>query len=147
MDSEASSKKRGRPLAFSDEALDRALGTGVAAARHVTTKRGAQDVAYRIRAVLVIERFREIYPAEAQPLNWLFRPGDMRGQTWRHSLLTELGRAQKAQHIVPIALRLASVRPKTKDGIRLVRHLRKAVVEAEAAREAAQASRETADNT
>lgn len=110
----------------------------MAAARHVTTRRGAQDLAYRIRAVAVIEQYRKIYPEEAEPLAWLFNPGDMRGETWRHSLLTELGRASKAQHIVLIAQRIAEVQPATKEGIRLIRRLRAALERAEQERITAQ---------
>jgi hypothetical protein len=127
VDSEAASKKRGRPEVFTDEALERAVRSGVSASRRVTSRRGAQDLVYRIRAVAVIERFRELYPAEAKPLEWLFEPGDMRGETWRHSLLTELGRAEKPQWIIVIAQRLAELQPTTKTGIRLIRQYRRAL--------------------
>jgi hypothetical protein len=130
VDPEASSKKRrGRPKSFSDEWLERALASGVSSARYVKTTRGAQDVAYRILAFGVIEQFRKLYPAEAEPLEWLFKPGDMRGETWRHSLLTEIGRARHPQWIVPIATRIAQMQPSTKEGIRLIRLMRQRLEE------------------
>jgi hypothetical protein len=123
-ESEAASKKLGRPQVFSEEALARVLASGVSPTRHVTTKRGAQDLMYRVRAVLVIDRFRQLYPHEAASLAWLCMPSDMRGETWRHSLLTELGRITNPQALIPVALHVARLRPSTKEGIRLIRQLR-----------------------
>jgi hypothetical protein len=145
VDSEAASKKLGRPEVFTAEALEQARRSGVAAARHVKTRRGAQDLVYRIRAVAVIERYREIYPEEATPLEWLFKPGDMRGETWRHSLLTELGRARRPQWIIAIALRITQLKPPAKQGVRLIRRWRQALEEGEARRESAQAGAGEAD--
>lgn len=142
VDSEASSKKkRGRPRAFSDEWLERALLSGASASRHIKTTRGAHDVAYRIQAVAVIEQFRKLYPAEAESLEWLFKPGDMRGETWRHSLLTEIGRAHHPQWIIPIARRIAELQPKTKDGIRLIRLMRQRLNEQQAEQDRSQEKR------
>lgn len=103
------------------------MESGVPAVRHVTTRRGAQDVAYRLRAVGVIEEYRRIYPQRAEPLEWLFRSGDRTGRTWRHSLLTELGRVDSAPRMMAIALRIAELKPRTKQGIRLVRQWRESL--------------------
>jgi hypothetical protein len=123
--SEAASKKLGRPQVFSEEALTRVLASGVSPTRRVTTKRGAHDLMYRVRAVLVIDRFRQLYPDEAASLAWLCMPGDMRGETWRHSLLTELGRITNPQALIPVALYVARLQPSTKEGIRAIRQLRR----------------------
>jgi hypothetical protein len=138
VNSEAASKKRGRPTVFSDDVLEWALRSGVAAARRVTTRRGAQDLVYRLRAVVVIEEYRKHYPAEAESLEWLFKPGDLRGETWRHSLLTEIGRAHHPQLIIPIAQRISAVKPTTKDGIRLIRLMRQRLDQHAAERDRAQ---------
>lgn len=124
---EAASKRLGRPEVFSEEALMRVVASGVSPARRVTTKRGAQDLMYRVRAVVVIDRFRRLYSDEAAPLGWLCMPGDMRGETWRHSLLTELGRITNPQVLIPVALHVARLQPNTKHGIRLIRNLRHSV--------------------
>lgn len=134
MNSEASSKKRGRPEVFSEEQLELALRAGVAASRRVRSKRGAQDLVYRIRAAYIIEEYRRIYPSESEPLKWLFYPGDMRGETWRHSLLTELGRARTPQQVVAAAIYIANRQPPTKAGIRMIRRVRKAFQDQDAQR-------------
>ena len=136
----------GRPRVFTDEVLDRVVRSGIASARRVTTRRGAQDLVYRLRAVTVIEQFRRIYPQEAGPLVWLFKPGDMRGETWRHSLLTELGRGERPQWIVAAALQIASLQPPAKEGIRLIRQWRRAFAEAAVESGAPQAEAAEADN-
>ena len=75
---------RGRPPVFSDEALDQAAGYSYA--RRVRTRRGAQDLVYRMFAIAALEHFCEAYPEKEATLAWLLRPKR------RHALLTELGR-------------------------------------------------------
>ena len=78
------SPRGGRPPVFSEEVLRRA--TGYSYARRVGTRRGAQDLVYRMFAVAVLEHYCEAYPEKAETLGWLLRPKR------RHALLTELGR-------------------------------------------------------
>ena len=65
---------------FSEEVLRRA--TGYSYAREVGTRRGAQDLVYRMFAVAVLEHYCEAYPEEAETLGWLLWPKR------RHALLT-----------------------------------------------------------
>ena len=75
---------RGRPPVFTDEVLDQAAGYSYA--RRVRTRRGAQDLVYRMFAIAALEHFCEAYPEKEATLAWLLRPKR------RHALLTELGR-------------------------------------------------------
>ena len=71
--SEAASKKAvGRRPVFSDEALRQAGAFSYA--RDVQTRRGAQDLVYRMFAVAAIEHYCEAHPAQAPQLNWLLAP-------------------------------------------------------------------------
>lgn len=131
MASEASSRGRGRPRLFSDELLDRAAEFSYA--RSVRTRRGAQDLVYRMFAVAAIELFREAYPERGAPLDWLLTPR-------RHTLLSELGRIGRprsdadgtlrwSEHdvslLVRAALQVADAKPSTKAGVTMIRGLRK----------------------
>jgi hypothetical protein len=115
---------------FSEEALQRA--SGYSYARRVGTRRGAQDLVYRMFAIVVIEHYCEAFPESAQTLQWLLRPR-------RYSLLSELGRVAQPKSdktgelrwterdvdlLVRTALDVAEKRPSTKDGIAMVRRLR-----------------------
>jgi len=62
----APKRTRGRPRVFSDTVLRQA--TGFSYARSVRTRRGAQDLVYRMFAVAAIELFQEAYPEKAAPL-------------------------------------------------------------------------------
>ena len=81
------SSPRGRPPVFSEESLRRAAGYSYA--RRVGTRRGAQDLVYRMFAVAVLEHYCEAYPEKAETLGWLLWPKR------RHALLTELGRVAR----------------------------------------------------
>jgi len=115
---------------FSEDALQRA--SGYSYARRVTTRRGAQDLVYRMFAIVVIEHYCEAFPESASTLRWLLQPR-------RHSLLSELGRLAQpksdengglrwAERDVDLLVRaahdLAEQRPSTKDGVAMVRRMR-----------------------
>ena len=133
MEREAASRSaRGRPPVFSEEALEKAAGYSYA--RRVRTRRGAQDLVYRMFAVAVIEHFCEAYPEKAASLEWLLRPRR------RHALLTELGRIAKPRsdasgalrwseddvaRLIRAALELSESRPSTKTGVATLRDLRR----------------------
>lgn len=132
MGSEGSIRSRGRPPVFSDAALRRA--TDFSYARSVRTRRGAQDLVYRMFAVAAIELFREAYPEKGAPLEWLLEPHR------RHTLLTELGRTARPRsdaggglawseedvsELIRVALEIAELKPSTKLGVARIRALRK----------------------
>ena len=133
MPAEAESRVlRGRPPAFSDEMLERAARFSYA--RRVRTRRGAQDLVYRMFAIAVLEHYCEAYPEKAKTLDWLLRPRR------RHALLTELGRFAQPRsdasgalrwskgdvsRLVQVALDLADERPSTKEGVAMMRDLRR----------------------
>ena len=115
---------------FSEEALQRA--SDYSYARRVGTKRGAQDLVYRMFAIVVIEHYCEAFPESAPLLQWLLKPR-------RYSLLSELGRVAQPKSdengefrwtqrdvdlLVRTALEVAEKRPATKDGIAMVRGIR-----------------------
>jgi len=126
-------KRRGRPAAFSDDALARAAGFSYA--RSVRTRRGAQDLVYRMFATAVIEHYCEAFPENADALGWYFAP------KVRHSLLTELGRIARPRsdgqggltwneddvaRMIDAAVELAATKPTTKTGAATLRSLRRA---------------------
>ena len=133
MASETASKRTGgRPRIFSDEALRQAARFSYA--RRVRTRRGAQDLVYRKFAVTAIELYREAYPENAAPLNWLLRPDP------RHSLLSELGRvaqpksdeqgvlqwgAREVSELIRAAFVIAEAKTSTKLGVAMIRDLRR----------------------
>lgn len=117
---------------FSDEALQRA--TGFSYARSVGTRRGAQDLVYRMFAVAVLEHYCEAFPDKAELLRWFLVPRR------RHTLLTELGRIARprstangglewsergVERLVAAALELAETRPPTKEGVTRLRAARR----------------------
>ena len=123
---------RGRPPVFTDHVLREAGGYSYA--RRVRTRRGAQDLVYRMFAIAVIEHYCEAYPESAEALEWLLRP------TRRHALLTELGRIGRPRsdasgalrweqadvaRLVDAALDIAPGRPRTKDGVAMLREWRR----------------------
>ena len=127
-----STSPRGRPPVFSDEALSRAAGYSYA--RRVRTRRGAQDLVYRMFAIAVLEHYCEAYPEKEPTLSWLLRPRR------RHALLTELGRVAQPRsdasgalrwseadvaRLMSAALALAEARPSTKAGVAMIRDLRR----------------------
>ena len=116
---------------FSEAALRQA--TGFSYARTVRTRRGAQDLVYRMFAVAAIELFREAYPDKGASLEWLLTPP-------RHSLLSELGRVAQPRsneqgellwserdvsRLVSVALAIAEARPSTKAGVATIRQVRR----------------------
>lgn len=130
MASDVSDRPRGRPRVFSEAALQQA--TEFSYARTVRTRRGAQDLVYRMFAVAAIELFREAYPEKGAPLGWLLEPR-------RHTLLSELGRTAKPRsdahgrlewseenvsQLICVALEIAELKPSTKVGVARIRALR-----------------------
>jgi hypothetical protein len=128
---DTASRRRGRPSVFTDEALEQA--TSFSYARRVGTRRGAQDLVYRMFAVAAIEHYCEAFPEKGEMLEWYFHPRR------RHTLLTELGRIAGPKstmtgslewsesgvaRLVEAALELAETRPSTKDGVRMLRAAR-----------------------
>jgi hypothetical protein len=126
--------RKGRPPVFSDEALRRA--TGYSYARTVATRRGAQDLVYRMFAIAVLEHYCEAFPENRHALSWLLEPRR------RHTLLTELGRVARPRSggggelrwadedvalLVRLALELAETQPTTKQGVALVRERRRSL--------------------
>ena len=130
-DSNEVGQTRGRRVVFSDEALRGA--SGFSYARHVGSRRGAQDLVYRMFAVAVIEHYCEAFSENARSLQWLLRPR-------RHTLLSELGRIAQPRSghngellwhekdvalMVETALEIAEAQPSTRDGIAIIRQRRK----------------------
>ena len=118
-------------MVFSDEALRGA--SGFSYARYVGSRRGAQDLVYRMFAVAVIEHYCEAFPESSRSLEWLLRPR-------RHSLLSELGRIAQPRSghsgelgwsekdvalMIETALEIAEAQPSTKDGVATIRQRRK----------------------
>lgn len=127
-----STTPRGRPPVFTDDVLSRAAGYSYA--RRVRTRRGAQDLVYRMFAIAVLEHYCEAYPERERTLSWLLRP------TRRHALLTELGRVAQPRSdasgalrwsdadvslLMTAALEVAETRPSTKAGVAMIRDLRR----------------------
>ena len=123
---------RGRPLIFSDDALREA--SGYSYARRVKTRRAAQDLVYRMFAIAAIEHYCEAFPESAGTLAWLLEPRR------RHTLLSELGRVgtprsgadgslhwngQDVARLIDAALEIARVQPSTKEGVAMLRALRR----------------------
>ena len=117
---------------FSDDALRQAAAYSYA--RNVETRRGAQDLVYRMFAVAVVEHYCEAFPESRETLAWLLEPRR------RHTLLTELGRVARPRSagggqlqwnerdvslLVRIALEVADAQPSTKEGVALVRERRR----------------------
>lgn len=132
MATDVGSRRRGRPEVFSPDALTRAAGFSYA--RRVKTRRGAQDLVYRMFATAVIEQYCETFSEKATVLSWYFSPKR------RHTLLTELGRigrprsqpdgaltwsADDVSHLIDAALELAEARPTTKAGVSYLRASRR----------------------
>lgn len=127
-----SHKNRGRPPLFTEQALRQAAGYSYA--RRVATRRGEQDLVYRMFAVAAIEHYREAFPESAPALDWLLEP------RLRHSLLSELGRlgkpssgqdgqlrwsAEDVSCLIEAALEIAELRPTTKEGVAMLRARRR----------------------
>jgi len=125
---------RGRPPVFTEEALRHAAGYSYA--RRVGTRRGAQDLVYRMFAIAAIEHYCEAFPERAVTLQWLLAPRR------RHTLLSELGRLGNprsgrsgelrfSQHDVSVlieaALEIAEAKPSTKDGVGILRERRRSI--------------------
>jgi hypothetical protein len=100
----------------------------------VTSRRGEQDLVYRMSAVAAIELYREAFPEKGAPLEWLLAPRR------RHTLLSELGRVAQPRsdvhgalewseedvaRLIRAALEIAEVRPSTKVGVAMIRDLRR----------------------
>ena len=81
--------------------------------RHVTTRRGIQDIYYRDRAKNMLSPREEEYRS-AKAFIWLFEPE-------KPSILTELGRLEFEDNMAWIAAELCRRKPTTKEAIRLVK--------------------------
>ena len=94
---------------------------------------------YRKFALATLELYRETHPESGATLDWLLTP------TPRHSLLTELGRvarpwsdeagvlhwtADEVVRLVDIAIAVAEWKPSTKEGVALIRTLRRSADDA-----------------
>lgn len=127
-----SRKSRGRPPVFSETALRRA--SDFSWAKSVSSRRGEQDLVYRMFAVAAIEHYREAFPEKGARLEWLLSPRR------RHTLLTELGRVAKptsdtdgvlswnpedVSRLIAVALEIAEQKPSTKEGVARIRAIRK----------------------
>jgi hypothetical protein len=132
MAAEPHSSPRGRPPVFSEESLRQAAGYSYA--RRIATRRGAQDLVYRMFAVAVLEHYCEAYPEKAETLGWLLWPKR------RHTLLTELGRVARprsdtsgnlgwseedVRRLMEAAFALAEAKPSTKRGVLMMRDYRR----------------------
>ena len=132
MAAEPHSSPRGRPPVFSEESLRQAAGYSYA--RRIATRRGAQDLVYRMFAVAVLEHYREAYPEKAETLGWLLWPKR------RHTLLTELGRVARprsdtsgnlgwseedVRRLMEAAFALAEAKPSAKRGVLMMRDYRR----------------------
>ena len=115
---------------FSDEVLEQAAGYSYA--RRVRTRRGAQDLVYRMFAIAALEHFCEAYPEKEATVAWLLRPKR------RHALLSELGARPRSDEsgaltwseaavsqLVTAALSVAAARPPTKAGVAMIRDIRR----------------------
>ncbi len=127
-----SESTRGRPPVFSDEVLGQAARYSYA--RRIRTRRGAQDLVYRMFAIAALEHFCEAYPEKELTLAWLLTPKR------RHTLLTELGRVAQPRsdaagglswsepdvsRLITAALSVAEARPSTKVGVAMIRDFRR----------------------
>ena len=116
---------------FSEQALRQAAGYSYA--RSVRTRRGAQDLVYRMFAVATIEHYCDAFPESAETLSWLLRPR-------RHTLLSELGRLgnprtgadgelrwndRDVAALIEAALEISSAKPSTKAGVAMLRERRR----------------------
>ena len=123
---------RGRPPVFSDEMRGQAVRYTYA--RRIRTRRGAQDLVYRMFAIAALEHFCEAYPEKKRALAWLLRPKR------RHALLTELGRVAQPRsdmrgglswseadvsRLIATALTVTEARPSTKAGVAMIRDIRR----------------------
>lgn len=103
-------------------------------ARTVRSRRGAQDLVYRMFAIAVIEHYCEAFPEKSASLGWLLVPRR------RHTLLTELGRIGRPRTgasgglvwshdgvalLVEAASEIAQARPSTKAGVAMLREFRR----------------------
>jgi hypothetical protein len=132
MASEAASKRsRGRPPVFSEKTLKKAAEFSYA--RQVRTRRGEQDLVYRMFAVAAIELYCEAFSDKAATLGWLLEPR-------RHALLSELGRVAQPKsdergelrwseadvsRLIGVALQIAEAKPSTKAGVAMIRDFRR----------------------
>jgi hypothetical protein len=132
MANEGRSNVRGRPAVFTDEVLREAAGYSYA--RRVATRRGAQDLVYRMFAIAVIEHYCEAFPESASTLEWLLKPRR------RHTLLSELGRVgnprsggsgelrwsgRDVSRLIDAAVEIAKTQPSTKEGVAMLRARRR----------------------
>jgi hypothetical protein len=123
---------RGRPPVFTEAALRQAAGYSYA--RRVGTRRGAQDLVYRMFAIAAIEHYCEAFPESAPAFDWLLKPRR------RHTLLSELGRfgnpssgkhgelrwsGEDVSLLIRAALEVAELRPSTKEGVAILRDRRR----------------------
>jgi hypothetical protein len=112
--SEAASKKRGRPKAWSEAAM----AVSRFCVPDVKTTRHLQNVAYRQLAMG--------YLANDPAFAWLCDSERMTAgdAAWRPGILAELGRFLEEETIKAYAARICELKPKTKDAIAMLRRAR-----------------------
>jgi hypothetical protein len=125
-------RKRGRRPTFDPATLSSAAG--YSHVREVRTRRGEQDLVYRMFAIAVLEHYSAAFPEKGESLRWLLGPKR------RHTLLTELGRfgkplsdesgalvwqPERVSRLVAEACRIAELRPSTKAGVAMLRARRR----------------------
>jgi hypothetical protein len=85
----------------------------------VRTRRGRQNVIYRLRAVSILK--------EDSLFRWLVDPDRARQGvpgSWRPSILAELGRIEDREEMLSVALRICQLRPKAKEAVCVIRRAR-----------------------
>jgi hypothetical protein len=110
----ASEKKRGRPRVITEK--DATIIEYVSP--DVKTERGRQNVYYRLRATNAL--------LGDSAFSWLCDRESMHAGEgkWRKGLLSELGRIPNLDDLKTVAAEICKIKPKAKEGIRLIRRLR-----------------------
>jgi len=113
----AQKRPRGRPPAFSPEAMAIARSTGA------RSRRSQQDFLYRLKAAHLLRRIAALRSSAAARLSWLI---DLEtGRCLQPSVLAELGRINDNRAMLRLALALCDVKPPTKVAINWIRQKRR----------------------
>jgi hypothetical protein len=105
----AGKPKRGRPQIVDKILKSQYVGLGL----EVKTARSLQNFHYQVLAIKYIH--------DDPRFTWLF---DLKANTQKKSILTELGRCQDKETIIAFALRICELKPKTRDAIAMLRRAR-----------------------
>jgi hypothetical protein len=112
----AEKRRRGRPPAFTPEAMAVARSTGA------KSRRAQQDVLYRLTAARLLLQVAARRPSATGRLSWLV---DLEtGRCLKPSVLVELGRMTDTRMLLRAALHLCEVQPSTKDAVAWLRESR-----------------------